>query len=461
MADHTVPLEPPITVIKTKKLTSQSFWTCISYFATMFTLGLHMAAIGPILKDIQKQVSVSLSIVSYIFVTRSIGYMLGSIVAGIITDKYQQLHSNVLKSKSILLKLEPHKIYFIFLVIASISIVLISYSHNFILVMALFLTEGLYFGQCDVYNSLYVLVLFDTDDENDDSVKPYMQFLHFMFGFGAIVSPIIIQFSYDMTQHYTLSMWIMAIISILIGIPLLYFPTPIRKTESNNGELIKEIEMENVDDVNFDTEKEREPNAIKDLQLETAQNKCLKYFIMMLFSIFIGIGVGAEVSYAGYITVYSINYLKSSESIGRYMSSIYWSGFTFTRFAAVFLSKKLSNFKILLFDLILIIIGNLLLISFRNIFVAYIYSFITGMGVGTIFPTIWVYAETTIKVSGKFATMLVFAAATCELIFPTLLGNIMHLFGDKSFELYMLGLTIVMCIILPLIVYFRKKLLFL
>ena len=469
---------------KKKKLDSVSWWTCITYFLTILGLGLHLSAPGPILKDIEKQVGLDLSAVSYIFSARAIGYIIGSVIGGYIIDKHQKIVNVSTSSLSnhILLRIDPHKIYFGCVVVANISMIIIPFLNNFASIMILFIITGLTYGQVDTYANVFLLALFDTKDENDASVKPFMQFLHFMFGVGAFISPLFIQLSFHYTDHYTLSMLIFGIFNILASFPLLFVPTPTRKnshddnlmTSTSSSDIDIDIEMKSLDQHHQQQENEEDIDVDKvddaDIVIElkrhdmNANNKCIHkcnfvYLIMFVFALFFAVCVGAEVAYGGYIATYAINYLGTKKSVGRYMSSIFWLGLSIGRLSAVFTSHKLSTFQMLVINIIGLIVGNLLLIIFSGIvIVSHISAFICGFGMSSMFPCAFLYGEETITVSGKFASTMVFGASVGEFIIPTLLGNMMHIIGDRVFETIMLMTTIVMASTLGIIVCSRKKL---
>ena len=453
-----------------RKLDSESFRICITYFATLFGLGLQISAVGPILKDIQQQVSLDLGTVSYIFSARAIGYVIGSMIAGYIIDKYQKIVS--LKSNvHILLKIKPHQIFFMCVFIANISMMIVPFLNDFVLILILFIITGLTYGQVDTYANVFILALFDTEDENDASVKPYMQFLHFTFAIGAFIAPLLIQLSFHLTNHYALAIIIFGVLNIVTASPLLCQPTPIRKNteekhknHSNNNSFTQEMEMGRIDDPNIDDDDDTidEEDLVMELrhQDQSANKKCVQYTIMFIFAVFFAIYVGSEVSYGGYVTTYCINYLNTENSIGRYMSSVFWLGLSIGRLSAVFISNKITTFQMMVIDITGVIVGNFLLIIFsKMVTMTYIASFIYGFGMSSLFPCAFLYGDETIAVTGKFASAMVFGASVGEFVIPTLLGNMMHHIGDRIFEIFMLIMTIIMGSTLAIIVCLRRTLL--
>src|SRR5918911_253187 len=59
------------------------------YFASFVAIGLTTGSLGPTLPALAMQTNTSLSQISYLFTARSLGYLLGSLVAGKLYDRVQ------------------------------------------------------------------------------------------------------------------------------------------------------------------------------------------------------------------------------------------------------------------------------------------------------------------------------------------------------------------------------------
>ncbi len=59
----------------------------VGYFATLIALGLASASLGPTLTGLAAQTNSDLSQVSYLFIARSLGYLLGALVVGRLYDR--------------------------------------------------------------------------------------------------------------------------------------------------------------------------------------------------------------------------------------------------------------------------------------------------------------------------------------------------------------------------------------
>jgi MFS family permease len=70
------------------KLSSPSFFYFLSLAYSFICNGLSFSITGPTLPNIKSQINVTINILSYMFLFRNIGDVLGSIFAGGIIDKY-------------------------------------------------------------------------------------------------------------------------------------------------------------------------------------------------------------------------------------------------------------------------------------------------------------------------------------------------------------------------------------
>merc|ERR1712228_1071193 len=128
-----------------------------------------------------------------------------------------------------------------------------------------------------------------------------------------------------------------------------------------------------------------------------------------------------------------------------YVNSVYWGGLAFGRLSAVYISKKMNPLYMLILDLLGCFVAALLLFMFdADVNAAWIGSGLFGFSMASIFPCIFLIAEQTVKVDGKYASLMIFGASCGEFIIPWTEGNLMHTFGVKHFA----AITVVLVIIL-------------
>ena len=149
-------------------------------------MGLFTSAPGPILKNFEEQVNVSLSIISFIFTARAIGFVIGSFISAYILETYQkyiittknkndptklkyipkknQTINNYLKSlPKISWPLSTHNVFSISLIIAGITMFLTPYAKSVFILALLVSINGICFGNVNTFGNVCLLTLFDVE----------------------------------------------------------------------------------------------------------------------------------------------------------------------------------------------------------------------------------------------------------------------------------------------------------
>ena len=351
------------SLVLKRQATSTQFWISFVYFGSFIGLGLFMGSPGPILKELQVQTSSSLGYISFVFSARAIGYIIGSIIFGLISDKYASYYNKYGKFNSPCYPFRPHHLFGICLIILSTCMSVLSQITDIISLIILMSITGICSGGIDCFGNVLLLSLFDTDNEKDNLVAPYMQLLHFAFAIGAFLSPLVIQLSYEaLGGSYQAGFWIMSAEAVIFGVIILFIATPLRKRRdgsSSQGAMSlngtsghgihmrqrtndsSQISTENISIVSSDRKQQvtygsfdqsgsggsqyggGNESAVDDDGTSASSNEQRKRFLYKIFivlscAIFLGIYVGSEVAYGAYITVYSIDHLVTSSAVNMY-----------------------------------------------------------------------------------------------------------------------------------------------
>ena len=199
----------------------------------------------------------------------------------------------------------------------------------------------------------------------------------------------------------------------------------------------------------------------KDKNEESLETKIAGFIAMFLFSLFLGIYVGSEVGYGSYIDTFCTDFsaIHCSSSTGRYMTSVYWGSLSFGRLVSVLLIKRISAITMLVWDLIGCVIACVIFILFNDkIIFIWIATAIYGCSMGSPFPAIFLVAESTVQVSGKLASVMVFGASVGEFVIPYSQGIIMDKISISTFIGITFVTTLAMIVVLFAIVCVKKQL---
>jgi FHS family Na+ dependent glucose MFS transporter 1 len=153
--------------------------------------------------------------------------------------------------------------------------------------------------------------------------------------------------------------------------------------------------------------------------------------ILVLLAIFFFLYVGMEVAYGGLIMIFSVKQLGWSKEEGTWLTSVFWGSFAASRGAAIFISRWCSPAVMLIADLLLCAISmiGLLMTLESNPTMLWYCTAVLGVGMASIFPTGITWAERYLRVTGKAASVFVVGSALGEMAIPALVG---FLFNSKS-----------------------------
>ncbi|KAL4224665.1 hypothetical protein ACF0H5_015362 [Mactra antiquata] len=147
----------------TRKLTRTM---CLSL--GFLVLGLCVAIPGPTLLDLEDQLQATTSQMMIVFASRSLGYLLGALLGGVLFDCFD---------KQLLL--------FCTLLLSSVATVVIPWSLTLVVMATMFALQGITMGVLDTGGNVYCIQLWGKKN------APFIQTLHFAFGIGAFVAPLL------------------------------------------------------------------------------------------------------------------------------------------------------------------------------------------------------------------------------------------------------------------------------
>ncbi|XP_041365272.1 sodium-dependent glucose transporter 1-like [Gigantopelta aegis] len=133
-----------------------------------FALGLCIAIPGPTLLDLGERVHTDTEHMSMIFMARSVGYLLGSIVGGFLFDHFDQ-----------------QILMFYTLIMSAIATVVAPWCTVLVVLAVMISFQGVSMGILDTGGNVFCIQIWKHKS------APYMQGLHFAFGIGAFIAPLL------------------------------------------------------------------------------------------------------------------------------------------------------------------------------------------------------------------------------------------------------------------------------
>ncbi len=355
-----------------------------AYFTAFVILGLAVAVIGPTLPGLAERTGSKLSQVSILFVSLSIGYLIGSLAGGRQYDRRpgHQIAGGALLLLSIIFGLVP-LIPILWLLVALIFFV------------------GIAEGALDVGgNTLMVWV-------HGERVPPYMNGLHFTFGFGAFIAPIIVAQSILNFSDISWAFWIMALLAIPVGVWLLRLPSPTAPAPEAPG---------------------------SSRQADTR--------LVALLAVFFFLVVGAESAMGGWVFVYANKQFGaglageqavSFAAIAAYLTSAYWGALTIGRLLGIPISTRFRSSAILIVDLLGCLVSAVLILLLPTSWlVLWVCTIGSGLFMASIFPTTLNLAERRMALRGEITRWFFVGSSLGGMVLPWIIGQLIEPLGTLT-----------------------------
>lgn len=407
--------------------------------------GISDSIVGPTLLDLKDVFESSLATLSFMMLLRSLGSLLGSFLTGLIFDKLKKFQYLILTGAMILM---------------AIPTICLPHLPNVFIAYVFFFAKGMGEGALNTGENVLILDIWKGRESG-----PYMHALHFTFGIGTFLAPVLARpflfnaepvdshslninspelnktnetevYSWDITENpWTIKTLypIIGIYSIISSFALLfYFIKDYRKVSENND---KSKEESNKETPLSTTSEEKSPYT--------------KYFIVTIMSIMIFFSIGMEVAFGTYISVFAVESdLHFTRPQGADVTAIFWGTFAATRGVAILLAIVAKPNLVIWSSYSSCLVGTLLLTFLANTSSTCLYlgTALMGLGIASIYATGFLWMEQRIKITSQISSALVMSTGLGALTFPLLVGQLVETW---PMTLHYLSLSIVAgCILL-------------
>ena len=284
-------------------------------------------------------------------------------------------------------------------------------------------------GNVDTAGNVIILKIWEGRDSG-----PYMHAIHFTFGLGSLLAPLIarpflvtqeqLALELNMTETRTVvtddqsSWWsiktlypLVASYGVLTSLWCLYSSLQDRKSDTNPPLTAKKANTENK------TEDQPAPTTT------------LKLVVVGLLSIFFFLYVGMEVTFGTFISVFAVQSgLGFSRAQGSDLAAIFWGTFAAMRGLAVLLAIIARPVIVMWSSFILCLLGSTILSVWagQSSLVLYLGTAVLGVGMASIFATGFLWAEQKISVTGLVSAWLIISSSLGAKLFPVIVGNLVE-----------------------------------
>ncbi len=336
------------------------------YYAAFIALGLAVSALGPTLPALAEQTGASLKSISILFTVRGLGFLVGALLAGRLYDRFTGHHLMALA-----------------LVMMALSMVLVPFVPVLWLLVALMFLLGLFEPGVDVGGNTMIVWL------HQHRVAPYMNGLHFFFGVGAFISPVIVAWAISVSDGITWAYWALGLLIFLPVLFIVWQPSPTAP-----------------------------PVIASDPRDQT------NWPLVLLIALFFFLYAGSEVAYGGWIFTYATTLGLTSAATAAILTSVFWGSLTAGRLLSIPLATRFRNRTIIFADLIgcLISVGIILVWS-QSATAVWLGTIGLGLSMASVFPTTLSLAERHLHVSGKTTSYFFVGASLGGMTIPWFIGQ--------------------------------------
>lgn len=371
------------------------------YFASFAVMGLLVAALGPSLSGFASQTGVHVSAVSILFTAQFLGLLLGTLSSGRVIDRLPVHPLMAIASGGIIL-----------------MVALLPLPTTLALIVVAMFLLGLAIGWIGLGGNTALVWV------HGRAVGPYLNALHFFFGLGALISPILVAQTLARTGSVSIAFWIMA--AAMLPLPFLYLRT-------------------------------RSPSPPIAAASETGGHN--RWAPVLLTSMLFFLYVGLEIGYSGWIFSYATQLGMASTITAGYLTSFFWAIFTLGRLVGIPLAARVRPRVLLLADLCgILFFFTLLTLWPQTPTVLWVATAGLGLSMASFYPALFTLAGRHMTLTGKVSSFLMAGDNLGAMIIPWLLGLRFAAQGTQMLAPTMLIITVsTFVLFFALLAVFRRQ----
>ena len=333
-----------------------------------------VASLGPTLAALAEQTRSPLRSISLLFIARSMGFVVGSLWVG---GLYDRVRVHLFMSGG--------------LVLMGGMIIVTPLAEHLAVLMGIFFLQGMTGSIVNVGGNTLVLWA------NHERVGPLINGLHFIWGVGASLSPILMTWTIIQSGGIHLGYSLLALLVVPIACWIIRVPGP---AHARSAERAAEGDG---------------PSSLP-----------------VLIGLFLFLYTGAESSMGNWIFTYGSKAAGLSPTSASYLNSIYWGTLTVGRLAFIPLTIRLRPRVILLSALGGALASATLLMVSREAGLS-LWLGVAGLGLSfaSIFPTTLAFAERRITLTGRLTGRFFACSSGGAMVLPWLIGQFYETTGPR------------------------------
>jgi MFS transporter, FHS family, Na+ dependent glucose transporter 1 len=346
-----------------------------AYYLAFIIMGLFVGLVGLALPYLAANTHSQINQISFIFMASSFGYLIGSLFSG---GLYDRLPGNRILGA----------------VLAAIACggILTPVIHRLWILVPLCFVMGMSNNGMDVgCNSMLVWV-------HGRRVGPFLNGLHFFFGVGAFVSPLVAAQVVRSTGGVTGAYWLFAGLALVCAVLIWNLPSPKAHAvpRGKNGSVRIPI------------------------------------ILLALFASCYLLHAGSQVSFGNWLYTYAVRMGLANPATAAGMTSAFWGLFAVGRLLAIGISTRVRPQTILFTDLFGALASLAVVVVFPGSSAALWIGVIgVGLFMASIYPTTLAFAERRMPLTGTITSRMFMGGGVGGMIVPWLIGQFFDPVGPR------------------------------
>jgi MFS transporter, FHS family, Na+ dependent glucose transporter 1 len=350
-----------------------------AYYLLFMCSGLDGGMIGPTLPDLANQTGSTLGRMGLLFLLMATGHTLGTAVSGRFFDR-----------------LPGHVVLGSALLTASALIAAVPFARQFWALAALMACKGMTASFLNTgANTLIVWT-------HRGKSGPYLNGLHFVFGLGALLSPLLVAQLTGCPGGYRIAYWILSAVVALVGARIVTLPGSPRPVQRAGA-------------------------------AAHGAGRAVPYAFVLAAALYFFFYGGAEVTYRGWAYTYAIQLGLADAAGAAYLNAAFWAALTVGRLASIAVAARFRPAEIIPpgFLLCLASVG-LVMVFPRSSTALWIGSIGLGLFIAPLWATGFTLAGQSIDLSGRVSSLILLGNSLGSLGVPSIVGRVIETSGAHA-----------------------------
>ena len=359
---------------------AQRWRSTLGYYALFVCLGLSVGIAGPTIPLLAGQTGVSLGRMGILFLCGSLGYTAGTFLGGRLFDRVR-----------------GHALLGAAELVAAVCLALVPSVRWFGLLLALTVCRGVVEGVVNTGgNTLLVWT-------HGEKASPFMNGLHFSFGLGAFVSPLVVARLIPWSGGYRWAYWAVAGFMALAGLWMLTMPGSPDPAEH----VAKARESQD----------RRGSGHIDALPIA-------------LSALFLFAYVGGEISFGSWVYSYATTLGLASATAAAYLTSAFWASFTAGRLVSIPVAIRFTPRQVIPVALTgCMLLAGLLMVAPQSAGLLWATAIGLGFCMAPLWPTSFTLAGQVVALTGFTSGLVLLGDSFGGMVLPSLTGKAIEAAG--------------------------------